>query len=870
MTRLARCLTALAACAFLPPLAFGQSHGPAKAPGSPKAARAEAFRLAGAADAVRIRLEAPDPAAIESLRISNAQSTSKRLEIGIGRDVQVVADAPRWHALPDGRAARWQVTSAGASALRIALQAKGLGPGVQVRFSGSGEPGAVHGPFDAASLQAAGHWSPVLEGETATVEVFVPAGAAEPAIAVEKISHLFVSPSDPKAEIAAKAALPCAVNFICRAAVDAALADTGSAVARMAFTNSTGGSSLCTGTLLGPSDNSFQPYFFSAAHCFTTQSSARTLVTYWFYETVACSGTAVRPSAVQVSGGSRLLYADEASDVLFVRLNVQPPASATYAGWDAARLNAGTPVTGVHHPQGDVKKVSLGAIAGFDRSVIADGIATRVQWNSIATGFTEQGSSGSGIFSGSASAGYRFRGGLQGGPLADCSSPVSDLYDTYSRFDLAYPYIAQYLNPAGAPALAANVVANAGFESGSGSWTQTSSAGTAIITNDSPAAHSGSWYAWLGGDDSLTDTLVQTLTVPPGAARMQFWYRIATEETTSTSSFDRLTVTVANAATGASLATLATLSNLDATGSWVQSAVYDLSPFAGQSVRLQFRATTDISDPTSFRIDDITVNGLAAAAPANATSLWWNPQESGWGLNVNEQGDIAFATLFTYDANGAPLWLVASRADRQKGASAFVGTLYRTTGPPFNANPFTPIGPGNLTPVDDIALDFSASPAMLGYSVNGAYVSKAIEKQVFGARAATCQPTTASRAGATHYQDLWWNPAESGWGLNVAQQGQVVFATLFTYGANGQGLWLFMSRGERQGDGSYLGDLFRATGPAFNASPWTSITSTRVGTMRLRFANGESGTLDYSVDGVNVTKAISRQVFSSPVPLCAS
>jgi hypothetical protein len=43
---------------------------------------------------------------------------------------------------------------------------------------------------------------------------------------------------------------------------------------------------------------------------------------------------------------------------------------------------------------------------------------------------------------------------------------------------------------------------------------------------------------------------------------------------------------------------------------------------------------------------------------------------------------------------------------------------------------------------------------------------------------------------------------------------------------------------------------------------------TRVGTMQLRFSSGESGTLGYSVNGRAVTKSITRQVFSSPVPFC--
>src|SRR3954469_24052414 len=40
--------------------------------------------------------------------------------------------------------------------------------------------------------------------------------------------------------------------------------------------------------------------------------------------------------------------------------------------------------------------------------------------------------------------------------------------------------------------------------------------------------------------------------------------------------------------------------------------------------------------------------------------LWWNPAESGWGLNTTHQGNILFATLFVYAGDGQPLWLVAS------------------------------------------------------------------------------------------------------------------------------------------------------------------------------------------------------------------
>ncbi len=52
----------------------------------------------------------------------------------------------------------------------------------------------------------------------------------------------------------------------------------------------------------------------------------------------------------------------------------------------------------------------------------------------------------------------------------------------------------------------------------------------------------------------------------------------------------------------------------------------------------------------------------------------------------------------------------------------------------------------------------------------------------------------------TSYQGLWWNsPAgsESGWGINLTHQGDVLFASWFTYGADGNPLWIIMANGEK-------------------------------------------------------------------------
>jgi hypothetical protein len=155
----------------------------------------------------------------------------------------------------------------------------------------------------------------------------------------------------------------------------------------------------------------------------------------------------------------------------------------------------------------------------------------------------------------------------------------------------------------------------------------------------------------------------------------------------------------------------------------------------------------------------------------------------------------------------------------------------------------------------------------LQYTFNGKSVSKAIERQVFGP-APTCVAQAGARAGQSNYQDLWFNAAESGWGINLTHQGDIIFATLFTYAPDGRDMWLVGPELRRQADGRFTGELFRTTGPPFDAQPWPPIGFTLVGSMTLAFADGENGTLVYAFNGASVTKSITRQVFAAAVPVC--
>jgi lysyl endopeptidase len=255
---------------------------------------------------------------------------------------------------------------------------------------------------------------------------------------------------------------------------------------------------------------------------------------------------------------------------------------------------------------------------------------------------------------------------------------------------------------------------------------------------------------------------------------------------------------------------------------------------------------------------------MVNAGPDNFTASWWNEAEPGWGVNVNHQGNILVATLFTYDADGTPLWLIMSNGQRQVDGS-FQGDLYRVTGPVFNAQPW-----GAFTPVSVGTMKFtfvSKNSGVMTYTVNGVQVVKNITPQEFSTRP-DCDWSDFDRTYAFNYTDLWWTAAEPGWGINLEHQDNIIFATLFTYDAENKPRWFVMARGARTSNGVYTGELYRTSGPPFNASPWVAATSAPVGSMTLRFTNGNKASLTYSVNGVGVVKDITRQTFASPHVQC--
>jgi hypothetical protein len=150
-------------------------------------------------------------------------------------------------------------------------------------------------------------------------------------------------------------------------------------------------------------------------------------------------------------------------------------------------------------------------------------------------------------------------------------------------------------------------VVPSGFESGIAPWVMSGNA----CRSTGGYARSGTAYSILGYYNNAKGTEYQTIEIPSGAApSLTFWLNVTSSEFTSSIRYDNLYVEVrSTSGAWALLGTLATFSNLNkgSTGAYVQRGPYSLAPWSGQTVRLQFRATTDWALATAFRIDDVSV-----------------------------------------------------------------------------------------------------------------------------------------------------------------------------------------------------------------------------------------------------------------------
>jgi hypothetical protein len=166
--------------------------------------------------------------------------------------------------------------------------------------------------------------------------------------------------------------------------------------------------------------------------------------------------------------------------------------------------------------------------------------------------------------------------------------------------------------PTATTAASLPAILNPGFESGNnGNWIESSSNSLTLITDAGFAitTHAGSWLAWLGGENSEDSRISQSVTIANGAPAfyLYFYYWLDSQESTCDPQLDALTISI----NGVAQHTRG-LCQTDNTNGWVQFGLpVDLSAYAGQTIPISFKVTTNEAILTNFYIDDVSFSTSA-------------------------------------------------------------------------------------------------------------------------------------------------------------------------------------------------------------------------------------------------------------------
>lgn len=408
-----------------------------------RAAQAPSLRVP-AVDAEREL--AIDARAMDAQRAANG-AVEKRLRVAVGHAVRASADRDGvWETLPGGdRLWRLAVQSANATDLRFGFSRFRVPPGVTLHVIDEARR-AWDGAYTSADSTPDGQlWLAPVSGDALVLELHVPAGIAltDDAVVLSTVGSGYrnVNEVGGPGLFGAGPSGNCNIDVVCP--LGDGYRDEIRAVAKFYFQS--GGTYLCTGTLVNNTAQDFKPYFLTANHCISTQPEATSMSLIWNYQSPSCGQHGGGSTSQTQAGGATLRSHRADVDVALVELNSLPPTDygVYYAGWDASGVVPAGSI-GIHHPSGWVKAITEDANGLTTMNSCIGSGGTSSHWRTgspYAQGTTEGGSSGSAIFvpAGDASGHQNLILGTLSGGSAACSGSVPNSgYDCYGKFSVAW------------------------------------------------------------------------------------------------------------------------------------------------------------------------------------------------------------------------------------------------------------------------------------------------------------------------------------------------------------------------------------------------------------------------------------------------
>lgn len=200
------------------------------------------------------------------------------------------------------------------------------------------------------------------------------------------------------------------------------------------------GNRNCTGSLITNVEKDCTPYFLTANHClgnFDAGDNASTWTFMWGYESPDCGHNVSDGPTNMVTAGATIISNSGnpgqvfESDFALIELTESPVDAGFdvyFNGFDAS-TTAAVGATSIHHPSGDVKKITMEANTLISSNYGTGAGVTHWRIDDWESGTTEPGSSGSPLFS---DATKRIVGDLSGGSAA-CSGGSSAGWDAYGQ-----------------------------------------------------------------------------------------------------------------------------------------------------------------------------------------------------------------------------------------------------------------------------------------------------------------------------------------------------------------------------------------------------------------------------------------------------